>query len=300
MAKVLVLCGGGSDEREVSLRSGASVKAALLQAGYQVKEFDPVEPVTKDVLKGCDVVFPVLHGAGGEDGSLQHQLDELGIPYVGTGAEASELCFDKWRYKQLLIESGFPVPRGEMVDESGFWQSEFIKKPFVLKPFDGGSSIDNILSRDKQPDPDKEAVKDIFSKHPRMLIEELVEGVEITLPVLDQEALPAIEIIPPESGEFDYENKYNGKSQELCPPRHVEDGVQAKARQMALAIHKLTGCRGFSRTDMMINSRGDLFVLETNTIPGMTDQSLFPKAARVAGYDMPQLVDKLVKLALGT
>jgi D-alanine-D-alanine ligase len=298
MTRVLLLAGGNSDEREVSLRSGASVKAALIKAGYEVKEFDPAQPLTKTEVEGCDVVFPVLHGAGGEDGTLQAQLDKFGTPYVGTGTAASELCFDKWRYKELLIENGLPTPRGELVNEAGFWESKLIKNPFVLKPYDGGSSVDTLIMRDGRPEPNHATVAELFKKHSELLLEELIEGTEITLPVLGQEALPVIEIIPPPSGEFDYENKYNGKSQELCPPLHVAQDIQAKAQDMAVRIHKLTNCRDFSRTDIMIDTADNLFVLETNTIPGMTDQSLFPKAAQVSGISMEQLVDKLVRLAL--
>lgn len=298
MTQVLLLAGGTSDEREVSLRSGAAVKAALLAEGYEVRDFDPSKPLTESTVEGCDVAFPVLHGAGGEDGSLQAKLDELGLPYVGTGAAASELCFDKWRYKQLLIEHGLPVPKGELVDEAGFWRSDLIKRPFVLKPRDGGSSIDNLLARDARPDPDKSIVAGLFKRYGELLLEELVEGTELTLAVLGDKALPAIEIIPPPDGEFNYENKYNGKTQEICPPANVSQDIQAKARDLALKIHQLAGCRDFSRTDIMIDTKDNLRVLETNTIPGMTDQSLFPKAALAAGISMRQLVDRLVQMAL--
>jgi D-alanine-D-alanine ligase len=299
MTTVLVLSGGNSDERAVSLKSGASVKAALEEAGYTVRVFDPAELLTEEVLSGIDVVFPVLHGAGGEDGSLQKSLDELGVRYVGTGAAASELCFDKWRYKQLLKQMGLPSPQGELVDEAGFWSSELSKAPFVLKPNDGGSSIDNLIDRNPRPEPDKNAVSRLFNNHSQMLLEELIRGQEITLPVLGHQALPVIEIIPPENGEFDYENKYNGESQEICPPRNVSIELQQKAQEMAVKIHELAGCRDFSRTDIMIDTSGNLFVLETNTIPGMTAESLFPKAARAAGITMPELVDNLVKQTFG-
>ena len=131
-----------------------------------------------------------------------------------------------------------------------------------------------------------------------MLLEELVEGIEITVAVVGDQALPVIEIIPPEAGEFDYENKYNGRSQELCPPEHVAEDIQAEARDLALRTHNLTGCRDFSRTDMILTPLGELWILETNTIPGMTDQSLLPKAAAAAGIPMPLLCDRLVQMAL--
>jgi D-alanine-D-alanine ligase len=298
MTRVLVLLGGNSDEREVSLRSGAAVKAALGQKGFEVAEFDTANALTKEAVAGYDVVFPVLHGLGGEDGKLQAKLDGFGVRYVGTGAEASALCFDKWAYKQLLAQNNFPVPRGELVGLDGFWNSELIKHPFVLKPNDGGSSIDTIIARESQPQADHNVVQQLFERHGKLLLEELIAGKEMTLAVLGEQALPAIEIIPPESGEFDYENKYNGQSQELCPPVSIAGAAQTEAQKLALAIHKLTGCRDFSRTDIMLDEAGNLYVLETNTIPGLTDQSLFPKAAATAGIPMTELVEKLVNFAL--
>ena len=298
MSSVIVLAGGTSDERAVSLRSGAAVSAALQAASHDVTVLDPADGLTKELLVGHDVVFPVLHGAGGEDGSLQTQLDIFRLPYVGTGAAASALCFDKWQYKQLLAEHDLPHPAGELVDETKFRQSPLITRPFVLKPFDGGSSIDTLLVRSLVEPLDKNAVSALFAKHPRMLLEELIVGTEITVAVLGDQCLPVIEIIPPSGGEFDYENKYNGQSQELCPPEHVSDAVQHKAQELALRVHQLAGCRDFSRTDFMIDAGGNLYILETNTIPGMTDQSLLPKAAAVSGLTMPQLMDRLVRLAL--
>lgn len=297
MSSVIVLAGGNSDERAVSLRSGAAVAAALKRSGHRVSQVDPADGLTAANFKNTDVVFPALHGAGGEDGAVQAKLDDFGVPYVGSGAEASKLCFDKWQYKQLLVKQGLPNPRGDLVDETRFWQSNLIKNPFILKPNDGGSSIDNLLVREPASQLDKAKVRALFENHPRMLLEELVEGVEITIAVLGDKPLPVIEIIPPPSGEFDYANKYNGQSQELCPPRHVDESVQSAAQALALRIHELTACRDFSRTDMIIKPGGELYVLETNTIPGMTGESLFPKAAAAAGITMDKLVDNLVQLA---
>ncbi|HET7320604.1 MAG TPA: D-alanine--D-alanine ligase [Candidatus Saccharimonadales bacterium] len=296
MASVIVLAGGSSDEREISLRSGAAVAEALKLKGHEVQELDPSQPIPPDTLKQADVVFPVLHGAGGEDGSLQGQLDALQVAYVGSGVAASELCFDKWRYKQFINSHGLPVPHGEIVTVDTFWQFSLVSKPFVFKPYDGGSSVDTYLHRSGLVP--KETIADIFTRHPKMLLEELVEGTEITVSVLGDQALPVIEIIPPSGGEFDYTNKYNGKSQELCPPEHVSAELQQKAQELALKAHNLCGCRDYSRTDIMINSAGELYILETNTIPGMTTQSLFPKAAETTGISMEDLCDRLVQMAL--
>lgn len=297
MTTITVLAGGTSNEREVSLRSGAAVAEALEKAGYAVQLLDPRDELVKDEIKG-DVVFPVIHGAHGEDGQLQKQLDDFGIPYVGSDVAASELCFDKIRYKKLLLKHGLPACEGVLVDEAAFWQSDLLPHGFVLKPNAGGSSIDTHIIRDSSDVLTHEQVHEIFRKYDHMLLEPLIVGIEITVGVLDDQALPVIEIIPPEAGEFDYENKYNGKTRELCPPVHVSPALQAEARKLALEIHKLTGCRDLSRTDMIIASNDKIEILETNTSPGMTHQSLFPKAAATHGMSMDQLVDHFVKTAL--
>ncbi len=297
MAKIIVLTGGTSNEREVSLRSGTAVAEALTKAGHDVQQIDPADGLPSDILQAADVVFPVLHGAGGEDGSLQKQLDDVGVSYVGSGVASSELCFDKWQYKQFISSHGLPTPEAELVDQTGFWESGLVMKPFVLKPNDGGSSVDTYIHRDAFELP-QEVIPDLFSRHEQLLLEALIAGTETTVAVLGDQALPMIEIIPPSGAEFDYDNKYNGQTQELCPPQHVDPATQQRASELALQAHKLCGCRDFSRTDIMIGPGNDLFILETNTIPGMTGQSLFPKAAAAAGIPMEKLVDQLVRAAL--
>nr|AIA15126.1 D-ala D-ala ligase C-terminus [uncultured bacterium] len=300
-ARVAVLGGGNSPEREVSLRSARAVSAALSQAGYEVSELDPSHYDTDSLiaqLAGFDVVFPVLHGKGGEDGTVQALLESIGMPFVGAGADVSALCFDKTAYKAHLQELGLSLPFGVVVDRNTVWSQELTKSPFVLKPYDGGSSVDTFIIRDPQAC-DRAAIEDALDRHHTMLLEELIIGTEITVGVVGEEALPVIEIIPPADQEFDYENKYNGQTQELCPPQHVEESVQITARQLAAHIHTRLNIRDFSRTDLMIRQGDDrLFILETNTIPGMTDQSLLPKAAKTAGYDMAVLCDRLVSAAL--
>lgn len=278
------------------MRSGASVFGALKRAGHEAEQLDPLNGLPATLLKAADAVFPVLHGKGGEDGEIQRQLEQFGVPYVGSGVEASELCSDKWRYKQHISFHKLPVPSGRVVGEDEFWKSELIKRPFVLKPNDGGSSVDTYIYRGGRIA--RETVAAIFSRHTGLLLEELIEGAESTVAVLGDRALPVIEIIPPESGEFDYENKYNGKSRELCPPEHIPEATQIELQNLALQAHNLAGCRDFSRTDIMITPDGALYILETNTIPGMTDQSLFPKAAAAAGIPMEELVNQLVQMAL--
>jgi D-alanine-D-alanine ligase len=299
MSSVIVLAGGTSDEREISLSSGKSVAKALERASHRVRTLDPAQGLDSLLpkLQKADVIFPALHGKGGEDGESQKFLEDYCIPYVGPDSRASALCFDKARYAELLHQHGLPVPDTELVKYEGYLKSGLRRKPFVLKPNDGGSSIDTFIVRDTEAANDP-AIKKAFSRHKTMLLQKLIEGDEITIAVLGNETLPVIEIIPPEGGEFDYENKYNGQTRELCPPKHVSQNMQRQAQDLALKIHRLTGCRDMSRTDIMVTPSNDLYVLETNTIPGLTDESLLPKAAKEAGYDMAALCDKLVRMAL--
>lgn len=297
--KVLVLAGGTSNERDVSLRSGAAVADALKKSGHEVYLADPKDNLDlAESTKDTGVVFIALHGEGGEDGSVQSELERLGIPYTGSNSQASALCFDKSAYKKLLLANNLPASSGQIVSEADIYSDAF-QRPYVLKPIKGGSSLDMQIVRN----PDKASLhtaNDLLKKYPRMLLEQLVEGVEITVGVLDDEALPVTEIIPPKGAEFDYENKYNGATEEICPPLHVSESKQREAKLLAESIHKLAGCSQISRTDMIIDKSGKIHVLETNTIPGFTDQSLYPKMAAEYGISMPELADRLVTSAAKT
>jgi len=299
MANVIVLAGGNSDEREISLLSGAAVATALTTAGHTVTVLDPSDGLDKllPTFQEVEVVFPALHGLGGEDGVLQKFLESHRIPFVGTSAKASELCFDKDRCTELFEEHGVDVPKTELVTLDEFKASDLIKKPFVLKPNDGGSSIDTFIIRNVDGF-NLNSVEAAFKEHGRMLLQDFISGVEITVAVLGEASLPVIEIIPPKGGEFDYENKYNGKTQELCPPQHVLPEAQVAAQKLAKKIHDFTGCRDMSRTDMIITADQRLYVLENNTIPGLTNQSLLPKAAAQAGISMPAMCNLLVQRAV--
>lgn len=294
MQKVIVVCGGDSEERAISLRSGQSVAEALSSKGYEVLVLDTT--CRDEELKQSDVVFPVLHGIGGEDGQFQARLETLGINFVGSDSVSSRLCMDKAAYREAMIAAGLTMPEGETVNKDGYFASKLSQLPHVLKPIQGGSTIDTFVIRNLKQRKIKD-IEEAFERYEHMLLEELITGPEITVGVLDELALPVIEIIPPQGEEFSCENKYNGKTQELCPPIHISQAVQGKSQKLALQIHKAAGCRDFSRTDFMISLDEKLYLLETNTIPGMTDQSLYPKMAAVAGLDFPSLVDRLVRLA---
>lgn len=294
---ILVLGGGNSGECEVSLRSAAAVAAALRVAGHQVAEYDPADGLDNMIqqAKQATVVFPVLHGQGGEDGSLQRLLEEAGVPFVGADSEASELCFDKVKFKEVMQGAGIPMPMGKIVGRE-FLSSPEANGTFVLKPNDGGSSIDTYIIR--KPESASQIEEAVFDRNQNMLYEELIDGVETTVAVLDGQSLPVIEIIPPKTGEFDYQNKYNGKTQEICPAQSVNTEIQDRISRLAEQVYELSGVRHLARIDIMLDADNNPYVLELNTMPGMTDQSLFPKAAQVAGIPMPDLVDRLVNMAI--
>ena len=297
--KVLLLGGGTSPEREVSLQSAAAVKDALTDSGYDVVFVDPADGSDKvlEAAKDVALIMPILHGPGGEDGELQALLERTGKPYLGADVEASQLCINKVVMKEMLLKNGLPTAKFAVVTREMVNKSPLAKQPFVLKPIDDGSSVGLLLVRQLPFDPKK--VDNAFAQHHEMLMEELVEGTEITVPILGEETLPIIEIVPPPGEAFDYENKYNGASQELCPPEHVAKEVQEHAQALALQIYRLAGVRHLARVDMIIRPDGSLVVLEINTLPGMTSTSLYPKAAACAGMSFPELVDRLAKLALG-
>lgn len=291
---VLVLLGGNSPERDVSLRSGTAVAEALISAGHKVSKYDPINGYQglDKFINEVDVIFPILHGIGGEDGEVQKELEARKFRFLGSGSEVSKLCFDKVRSKEKIVEIGFKTPKSEVVDLDSFTKSDIAKASFVLKPIEGGSTIDTFIIND----PNDKIDLTIFNRYSTMLLEELIEGVEITVPVLADKALPVIEIIPPEGEDFDYENKYNGETQELCPAENVTTKLQHQAQDIALTLHKSLEVKHLSRTDIIINENNELYVLEINTMPGMTNQSLFPKAASVSGLTMEQLVENFIEL----
>ncbi|HEX7368329.1 MAG TPA: D-alanine--D-alanine ligase [Candidatus Saccharimonadales bacterium] len=296
MVRVTVLNGGTSDEREVSLRSGAAVASALKASGYKVTVLDPKSADITEIID-CDIVFPVLHGAGGEDGAIQSQLEKRGIPFVGSGSKASALCFDKWEYRKVITAAGLPMPRGDTLEHHEHATHHLAQDLHVLKPIAGGSSIDTFIVRDLKKIP-HDAIAEAFARYSSMLIEELIDGTELTVGILGDKALPIIEIVPPEGGEYDYTNKYFGDTKLLVAPERIDSKIQSAAQELALQAHRLTGCRDLSRSDIMCDKTGKLFLLETNTIPGMTGHSLFPKMAANIGLDMPALCSRLVEMAL--
>lgn len=294
---VLVIQGGNSSEREISLLSGQNVGKSLTVAGHTVTYFDPAVglELLDQALQNIDVVFPILHGTGGEDGQIQQHLEQAGVAFVGSGSVVSKNCFDKWQTIQLAKNVLFP--KTELVSKESIQKSDLLKKPYVIKPRAEGSSVDTFLVRDPATF-DVSTLDGVFKKYNNeLLLEELIEGQEITVGILGQEPLPVVEIIPPNGQEFDFVNKYNGATSENCPPLYVDKALQQQAQAIAKELHMLLGCRDFSRTDFIIDKTNRIYTLEINTLPGMTPQSLLPKSAKAAGYSIEDFVDQLVKNA---
>lgn len=306
--RVAVLLGGCSAEREISLRSGEAVYRALVKKGREAVKID-VGPDVAEKLRAerVDVAFIALHGKGGEDGCIQGLLEIMGIPYTGPGVLASALAMNKIATKRVLVAGGLPTPPfyvlepklGEGVSALARRVLEAMPLPVVVKAPTQGSSIGMSIVRGEKGL--EAALADALEYDPTVLIERFMPGMEVTAAVLGNEnpvVLPLIEIVSAK-GVYDYEAKYTpGMSDHLIPPRLAEN-VQQQISEIALAAYKLLGCRGFSRVDFIVHNSLEPYVLEINTIPGLTEVSLFPDAARAAGIPFEDLVERLITLALG-
>ncbi len=302
---IALLSGGVSSEREVSLNSGSQVYEALDKTKYDILRYDPKNDLPRLVTdaRRIDAALIILHGSFGEDGTVQGLLELLGIPYQGSGVLGSAVAMNKLAAKRLYQQAGLPVPDYVVahclqgIDPDGV--AERLGLPLVIKPVVGGSSVGITIVR--RPEALRAAVEAGWGHDPSVLIEAYIQGTEITGGVIGNdtlEALPLIEIIPDQKREFfDYTAKYTaGVTEEICPAR-IDPELTAEAQRLALEAHRTLFCRGYSRTDMMVRGR-DIFILETNTIPGMTATSLLPRAARTAGYSFGQLLDRLIELSL--
>ncbi|QEH08324.1 D-alanine--D-alanine ligase [Histophilus somni] len=300
--KIAVLLGGTSAEREVSLNSGNAVLTALRNQGFDAHPIDPKEyPVAMLKEQGFDRVFNILHGRGGEDGTIQGLLEQIGLPYTGCGVMASALTMDKMRTKMLWKAFGLPVADMEVVTRTSFSQLnpqvvvEKLGLPLMVKPSLEGSSVG--LTKVNAIDDLKSAVEFALQYDETVLIEEWLSGDELTVPILGNEVLPSIKIVP--QGEFyDYEAKYIAdNTQYFCPSGLTEEREQ-ELRQLVKQAYDVVGCRGWSRIDVMLDGEGKFRLVEVNTNPGMTSHSLFPKSAATVGYSFEQLVVKILELSL--
>lgn len=302
--RVALIAGGWSREREISLKSGEYVYNNLDKDKYEVKKYDPSKDLIRliEESKDFDLALLFLHGRKGEDGSIQGLLDLLNLPYVGSGVLASALAMNKAVSKELFRCTGLNVPK-EML----FFRNQDIDpvrilsvlgKPVVIKPVEEGSSIGLSICYTKGEI--VEAIKDTFTISSDVMFEEYIKGREVSCAVLgnrEPEALPVVEIIPQEKYRFfSYTAKYlPGASQEICPAQ-ISSDTYKKVQSFAIKAHCLLGCRNFSRSDMIVTAK-DVYILETNTIPGMTENSIFPLAARTAGLSFSKLLDRLIELA---
>lgn len=300
--KVAVLLGGLSREREVSLKTGAAVVAAVKELGHEAIPIDVDRDVARRLLEAApDVAFIALHGRGGEDGTMQGLLQVLGIPHTGSGVLASAAAMDKAFSKKLFRAAGLPVPDGIVVCAGDHRNGAAIEPPFplpwIVKPSNEGSSVGLVIVRSRE---ELAPALDEAARHDRdILIERFVTGREITVGILGNDepfALPPIEIAP-KSGVYDYASKYTkGATEYIIPPRMAEDEI-ARCQGLALAAHRVLGCRGVSRVDLLVDGAGPV-ILEVNTIPGMTETSLLPKSAAAAGLPFPRMIGRLLEWAL--
>lgn len=303
--RLALLAGGKSGEREVSLKGAEEVYTALDHNKYDITRYDPATDLEKLSANAgqIDVAFILLHGLFGEDGTMQGFLDILGVPYQGSGVLGSAIAMDKNLSKILYRNAGLTVPEWIMVTPDNLPSPERIAEkvplPVVIKPLRQGSSLGMSVARSIE---DLTAGLDRAFKYDKdVMVEQFIGGREITVGVIGNDELiplPLVEIIPGEAyGFFDYEAKYQpGATQEICPADFPAD-ITAKAQEFGIAAHKALHLQGYSRTDMIVSDAG-IYVLETNTIPGMTPTSLLPQAAKAYGLSFGALLDRLLELAL--
>jgi len=291
---IVVMLGGPSAEREVSLRTGAAAAKALRLLGHYVTELDPKDG-TFVLPDGTDVVLLALHGTYGEDGTVQQQLDKTGVPYTGCDAEASRIAFDKVLTKQRCIEAGVPTAKFLVVDsEKTAWPMGW-QPPVVVKPVRQGSSV-GLQFVDRVADWGT-ALREAFRYDTQVLVEEKIVGRETTVGILDGRALPIVEVRP-KAGAYDYRNKYTPGCTEYFCPAPFDAETTKRIQEAALGAFDAAGGRDYARVDVMVRENGDPVVLEVNTLPGMTETSLLPKAAAAAGLSYAELCQCMVDLAL--
>lgn len=300
--KIAVLKGGWSSEREVSLKSGKNIENALKKSGLKVvgldlspqQNFDVVIEKLKKVKP--DICFIALHGSPGEDGTIQGVLELLKIPYTGSGVLSSALSLNK-RFSKIIFEKfNIPTPKWFSTKSLLYYLPKSFNFPLVVKPISQGSTIGvSIVQNQKDL---KNASKLAFKYDKEIIIEEYIKGKEITVGILEDKPLPIIEIVPVGSLFYDFKAKYQkGGSKHIIPAR-IPKKVYSQAQKLAVAAHKVLGCECFSRVDIRVREDGKVFILEVNTIPGMTKTSLLPEAAKFVGIDFQEMLLKILNYAL--
>ena len=311
MSKVAVLAGGSSFERQVSLRSGARVEDALERLGHEVVAIDAGADLIKRLRdEQPDAAFVAMHGRDGEDGTVQELLEILGIPYTGSGVPACVRAMDKVLTKHGLVEAGIPTPEFFSFNQTAFRElgaadalpaiEERLRFPIVVKPAGQGSALGIKFARTAADVPG--ALVSAFSYDSKVLLERYVQGRDLAVSVLEgpdgASALPVVEAVPVGGGDYDFQARYEiGRTDFICPA-DIPSGVTEQAQELALKTYELLGCFGFARVDLMLDDEtGELFVLEVNPIPGLTETSLLPQAAEEAGIGFDGLVARILESA---
>lgn len=300
---VVVLMGGWASERPVSLMSGEGVAKALEERGHRVTRIDMGRDVAARLAEAApDVVFNALHGVPGEDGTVQGMMDLMGIPYTHSGLATSVIAIDKELTKHALVPHGVPMPGGRIVDSGSLYQADPLPRPYVLKPVNEGSSVGVAIVTDESNygNPIRAETRGPWQEFKQLLAEPYIRGRELTAAVLGDRALLVTELVP-KSGFYDFDAKYtDGMTEHVCPAE-IPDNITRLCLDYALQAHRLLGCRGTSRSDFRWDDkRGEagLFLLETNTQPGMTPLSLVPEQARHCGIAYGELVEIIIEDAL--
>ncbi len=286
-----VLMGGTSSEREISLKTGRSIYKALHQEGYKPLALDVGKNIVADLKKHkIAVAFIALHGPMGEDGAIQGLLEVMGIPYTSSGVLASALAMDKVKAKEVFQTHQIPTPAWQVVRKG---QKVRVQKyPVVVKPVRQGSAVGVTIVENQSQLPG--ALRQSFRYEKTAIIEQYIQGKELTVGVLNDHPLPVIRIIP-QNKFYDFESKYAPGGSRHLIPAGISASLEKKARVLGVAAHQSLGCRGATRVDMILDNKNRLFVLEVNTIPGMTETSLLPEAAKASGYSFNKLVLAILK-----
>jgi len=291
--KVGVIYGGKSSEREISLKTGKAIADALEKEGYIVKLLDPGKRdfVKELLVSKIEFAFIALHGPGGEDGSMQGFLETLGIPYNGSGILASALAMNKIYSKKMFVSADIKTPKWYVITSHSALTTNHLPLPVVIKPVRQGSAIGvNIVRKKSQL---MKAIKEALKYDNEAIVEEYIEGKEITVAILGDKALTPIEIIP-KNEFYDFYSKYSsGGSQHIIPAR-LTNAITEKVKKIGLMAHYSLGCNAVSRVDMIADRKGNIYVLEVNTIPGMTSTSLLPDAAKYDGISFGKLLNKII------
>jgi D-alanine-D-alanine ligase len=307
LSRIVVLKGGRSLERQVSLRSGARVEDALERLGHDVVAID----VGPDLIQRLDdarpeAAFVAMHGRDGEDGTVQELLEIVGIPYTGSGVLACVRATDKVLAKHLMIEAGIPTPEFFAFSETAFRElgaadalpaiEERLRFPIVVKPSSQGSALGIKFARTPADVP--AALVAAFSYDSRVLLERHVAGRDLAVSILDDEPLPVVEAVPREEEFYDFEARYEiGRTDFVCPAE-LPGALGQEVQELALRTYRLLGCSGFARVDLMLGEADELAVLEANPVPGLTETSLLPQAAEAAGIPFDELISQILELAL--